>query len=49
MSDNMFNLILTILLLYFVVNYKCIYIYISIVKMVILNDDGVTGRRLLAK
>ena len=41
MSNNVFNFILIILLLY------CIKVYI--VKMDILNDDGVTGIRLLAK
>ena len=63
--DNMFTLIVTILLLHFVVKlqmyiYIHIYIYIYIYTHiyiytyiysndVILNDDGVTGRRLLVK
>ena len=45
MSDNMFNLILTMFVLYFVVKLQ---MYISIVMMVILNDN-LFGKRPLAK
>ena len=41
-SNNVYNLILIVGLLYVCCNTKNVYIFIKM--MVILNDDGVTGR-----